>query len=317
MSRRAPLFFPWRPVAAPHGRRLSDDAHEWAARHRLFPTEKLSKKFAAVEVGSLAALVYPGAHHEAQQTIADFLGWVFLEDDIFDEEDATDPPRLARLLTAFGEVLDGLEPPPDAPPAVLALADVRARLRALGSEASFRRFADSMREFWFDGVLAEAQQRLAPGLPSLERYLELRMISVGALPCFDLIELAYGFTLPPDVVVDPEVIEMRRLGTLEIALTNDVFSYEKELKAGDPLNFVHLMHQHHELALDEAFDRTIRVHNDVIAQFDAVAHDLERRSPALRLYVEGHRRWMRGAWDWQTAARRYRGGAEEQAPWSS
>jgi hypothetical protein len=309
MSRRS-LFYPWRSVAAPQGRRLSEDAEEWAARHRLFATEKLAKKFAAVEVGSLAALVYPGAPHEAQQTIADFLGWVFLEDDIFDEEDANEPPRLAHLLTAFAEVLDGLEPPPDAPPAVLALADVRARLRALGSEASFRRFADSMRAFWFDGVLAEAEQRSEPGLPSLERYLDLRMISVGALPCFDLIELAYGFTLHEDVVTDAEVVEMRRLGTLEIALTNDVFSYEKELKAGDPLNFVHLMHQHHGISLDDAFDRTIRVHNDVIAQFDVIAHDVERRGPALRLYVEGHRRWMRGAWDWQTAARRYRGGEE-------
>lgn len=317
MSSRFPHQFryPWPSVSAPHGKRLSDDAYAWATEQRLFTSERLARKFAAVEVGSLAALVYPGAPIDAQQAIADFLGWVFLEDDIFDEEDASSPERLARVLRAFALVLDGAPTPPggpalalvppDAPAALRALADVRARLATLGSDVSFRRFAASMKEFWFDGVLAEARQRLRPGLPSLSDYLELRMISVGALPCFDLIELAYGFTLAPAVLVAPDVVEMRRLGTLEIALTNDVFSYEKELKAGDPLNFVHLMHQHHRISLEESFERVISIHNDVVAAFDAIAADVERRSPALRLYVEGHRRWMRGAWDWQMAARRY------------
>ena len=306
MSRRSQsLFYPWRSVRAPQGSRLSARAHAWATGQGLFTSEHLAKKFAAVEVGALAALVYPGAHHDAQQTIADFLGWVFLEDDIFDEEGATDPGRLAQLLATFALVLDGVEPPAGAPPSVLALADVRARLRALGSAASFMRFAEGMRGFWFGGVLEEAKQRLDPGLPSLQRYLDLRMISVGALPCFDLIELAYGFTLPEALIDDPELVEMRRLGTLEIALTNDIFSYEKELKAGDPLNFVHLMNQHHGIALDEAFARTVAIHDDVVQQFDAIAEGLEKRSMPLRLYVEGHRRWMRGAYDWQLAAHRY------------
>src|SRR5690349_16877113 len=84
LGRASALFYPWRPVHAPQGRRLSMVSQTWAALHGLFDNNAaLAHKFAAVEVGSLAALVYPGAPLSAQQTIADFLGWVFLEDDIF------------------------------------------------------------------------------------------------------------------------------------------------------------------------------------------------------------------------------------------
>src|SRR5207244_3467918 len=89
-------------------------------------------------------------------------------------------------------------------------------------------------------------------------------------------------------------------------LTNDIFSYEKEARAGDPLNLVHLLMHHHGCTLDDAVARAAAVHNDVVTHFDDVAAAVERRSPALRVYVEGHRRWMRGAFDWQMQAHRYR-----------
>ena len=49
----------------------------------------------------------------------------------------------------------------------------------------------------------------------------------------------------------------------------------------------------------------VGAHNTLVARFDGMAAALQRRSSALRVYVEGHRRWMRGAYDWQLGARRY------------
>jgi hypothetical protein len=63
---------------------------------------------------------------------------------------------------------------------------------------------------------------------------------------------------------------------------------------------------HDGKSLDAAFASVVAAHNDLVARFDEVARPLERRSPALRLYVEGHRRWMRGCYDWQLGAPRYR-----------
>src|SRR5690349_13232059 len=117
------LRFPWPSFAAPQGASLSVDALAFADSFGLLANDRARKKFRAVDVGSLTALTYPGAPLRVQRLLAEFFGWVFLQDDFFDEADVHDPAQLSAMLSAFIAVLDGLEAPPDAPAPVLALAD--------------------------------------------------------------------------------------------------------------------------------------------------------------------------------------------------
>jgi hypothetical protein len=114
----------------------------------------------------------------------------------------------------------------------------------------------------------------------------------------DLVELAHGATLPPEVVDDPLVHDVRNRATSISALAADVFSYDRERAAGDPHNFVHLLTVHEEMTLPVAFSTVVEVHNDLVARFDAVAGELEIARPELRPWVEAQRRFMRGSYEW-------------------
>lgn len=311
------LEYPWRSVIAPQRTRLSDGTRAWAERHVLAEDDALVKRL-PVDIGGLAGLTYPGARLEAQQLISDFLGWVFLQDDYFDEEDGhheNDVQRLENILRAFIAVLEGFDPPQDAPARVVALADLRQRMRAMGGEWWFARFVESMKRYWLDGVLAQARHRAHDIAPDVMTYIDVRIEAVCVLPCLDLLELAYGMTLTPDVVDDALLHEIRRACTFAVAVANDVFSYEKELRAGDPHNIVHLLVVKEGMGIEDAFMSAVATHNDVVARFDELARPLEDKSAALRLYIEGHRRWMVGAYDWQLSSRRYSPRAQAEAVW--
>jgi hypothetical protein len=299
------LVYPWRSVAAPQRATLTEETRAWAERFALAEDEALAKRL-PVDIGGLAALTYPGAPREAQQLISDFLGWVFLQDDYFDEEDgARDVARLEQILRAFIAVLEGLDTPEDAPARVVSLAELRHRLQTLGGAWWFDRFASSMRRYWIDGVLAQAKLRAQGVTPDVMSYIDMRIEAVCVLPCLDLIEPAYGFTLTPDVVDDALLHEMRRAATFVVAVANDIFSYEKELRAGDPHNIVHLLVVNQGMTLEDAFASAVASHNDMVLRFDELVASLEEHGPFVRHYVEGHRRWMVGAYDWQLSSRRY------------
>jgi hypothetical protein len=300
------LHLPWRGVGAPHRDVLSSHAQQWAERFGLDPSRGLARELRAVDPGGLAALTYPGARWVVQRVLAEFFAWIFLHDDVYDEAgEAHDPDRLADTLDGYVAILDGVEPRPGAPAPAVALADLRKKPVHLGGARWFARFSASMRRFWLDGVLAETRHRAQQNTPTIERYQVVRLESVGAYPVLDLVEAAHGIALSPRLVDDPLLDDVRRLATSAIAMSNDVFSYEKERRAGDSHNLVYLLTVHAGKSLDEAFASVVAAHNDLVARFDGVAAPLERRSAALRLYVQGHRRWMNGAYDWQLGARRY------------
>lgn len=306
MSAARALRFPWQSVGAPQHDALSRHAQQWAERLALVPTGPLSKKLGAVDVGKLAALVYPGAPTKVLELFAEFFTWIFLQDDVFDEAEGTPAPgKQAQTLQDYIDVLSGVEPAAEAPAPTIALADLRAKLVGLGGPAWFDRFSASMRRFWLDGVLEETRHRAAGIAPGLARYKHVRLESVCVYPVLDLIEIAYGLRLSPALTGDPLFSAVREQTAWAIAMSNDVFSYGKERRADDPHNVVHLLTVHKQRSLDEAFSAVVGAHNTLVARFDGMAAALQRRSSALRAYVEGHRRWMRGAYDWQLGARRY------------
>jgi hypothetical protein len=300
------LRLPWRSVGAPQRDALNLHAQRWAEHVGLIASDRLAGKLRAVDAGGLVALTYPGTRFEAQRVLVELFAWVFLHDDVYDEvEGAHDPERLGQTLRGYIAILDGMDPSAGGPVSALALADLRSKLVHLGGARWFARFSATMGHYWLDGVLEEARHRARGITPTIERYHQVRLESVCVYPVLDLIEAAYGFMLSPDVVDDPLLHEVRRLAAWAIALSNDVFSYDKETRAGDPHNLVYLLTVLEGRSLEDAFASVVAAHNDLVARFDDVAASLERRSPSLPLYVEGHRRWMKGAYDWQLGSRRY------------
>jgi hypothetical protein len=137
-----------------------------------------------------------------------------------------------------------------------------------------------------------------------------RVQTVGVYICLALVEL--DDELDDAQHGDAIVQRATWLTSRIIAYVNDIYSYEKERRADDPNNFVHVVRHHDGVGLDQAVATAARCHDLELAQFldltSALEHDRRGRGRALGHYLEGCRAWMVGALHWQRTARRYAGG---------
>jgi hypothetical protein len=232
------------------------------------------------------------------QIVSDFIVWGFLHERLFAEL-RDDLGALRAHLDACVAVVDGIEPMAGSHPALFGLTDLWRRMAAITGSWWSARFSSSLKNVW-RAVLDDAEQR-ALGVPfDIARYSEVRSQSIGVQPALDLIELARATMLPPELIDDPLLHDLRHRTASIALLAEDLFSYELQVRTGNPNNFVHLLMVHEEMSLADAVNAVIGVHNDLVARFDAVAGELERRSPSLRFYVDGQRRLLRGSYDWRS-----------------
>jgi hypothetical protein len=306
------LWTPWPAAWAGAAVALEDSARAFAVAQGLIKNGS-SRRFDAVNVGLLTAMAYPRAPFERQQVIAAFFGWIFLQDDDFDDRDeAHDPERLRQRLEGYHAILRGERVPEGGRAALRALQAFRDAVVVDAEPAWFDWFCESMRSFWLDGVVEEARARDLGITPTIEQYIRVRIASVCMLPAIDLAEWAQGpelTPLPRLIVADPSLQRVRELAALVVAFANDVFSFEMERKNGDPNNLV-LLHMFHDgMSLPEAVDAAVRTHNDTVRRFEEAVRQIpdvgDALRPALSRHVEACRRWMRGACDWERRSVRY------------
>lgn len=307
------LGYPWLAPSVPTALAVERAARAWVVEQGILAEDQLTRRFDPVNVGLLTALSYPRAAQERQELIAQLLAWIFIQDDVFDEAVAQhDPTRLRGVLERYAATLRGAPLDKDAGPSLVALASLRERIVEIADPVWMDWFCESMRGFWIDGILEETRLRSLGTTPDRRSYTRMRVQSIGVLPFIDLVELAEGFAVPRVVCADPAVMRLRLRTAEIISWANDVFSYEKERRAGDPNNLVHVLMQHEGLSLADAVDRVVRIHDREVLAFE---RDVERLPyigavPHLDELIQGHRDWMRGALDWQRLSRRYSSGRD-------
>ncbi len=303
------LGYPWTTHLHPDTAAAESAAEDWATAFGLLDDGPIAARYRGVSVGLLAGLTHPRTSPARLELVAQVMAWIFLEDDEFDEGHAADgvEPIVARLHRHL-DVLRDRTAPATADPADHALADLARRLAAQGSAQWYARFVATLRRFWLHGVAVESWYREHAITPDPASYMATRVQTVGVYVCLALVEL--DDELEERLYGDPIVRRATWLTSRIIAYVNDIYSYEKERRAGDPNNFVHVVRHHDGLDLDEAVARAARCHDLELAQFIHLAHALEHRDPgrAVGHYLEGCRTWMVGALHWQRAARRYAGG---------
>lgn len=303
------LGYPWRGLPTPRAAAIEASTARWVVERGLVSEDELARRFTPVNVGLLTCMAFPHATFERQELLSHLLGWIFLKDDLLDEAiEAHDPDRLEALFDGYLRVLQGQPAPVRASASVRALEELSDRIARLADFDWFDWFCDSMRDFWMEGLVGEARLKHLDGVADAETYMRMRTYSIGVLPFLDLVELSQEFALPRIVVAQPHLQQLRWLAARIIAYANDVFSFEKERRAGDPNNYVWVLMQHEGLDVAEAVDRTIRVHDRELQAFERLARaapDVGPLDEQVRRYIDGHREWMRGALDWQLVSRRY------------
>lgn len=313
------IGYPWTYDVNPGTADAESAAEAWATSFGLLDDAAIAVRFHGVSVGRLAGLTHPRTSPTRLELIAQVMAWIFLEDDDFDE--GGEERRADDLLARFHgwlEILHHRAAPVGSPAVDRALADLARRLAAQGSARWYARFVSTMRRFWLEGVAIESWYRERGLTPDPASYMATRVQTVGVYICLALVELDDELD---DAHHDDALLRRATwLTSRIIAYVNDIYSYEKERRADDPNNFVHVVRHHDGLDLDQAVARAARCHDLELAQFldlaRAIEHDRRGRGHAVGHYLEGCRAWMVGALHWQRTARRYAGGRAllEHAP---
>ncbi|WP_406480863.1 family 2 encapsulin nanocompartment cargo protein terpene cyclase [Streptomyces sp. NBC_01615] len=124
------------------------------------------------------------------------------------------------------------------------------------------------------------------------------------VPCMVLIDAVAGYELPQGEFADPRVRRAFTMAGSASVIVNDLYSMGVE----DPTDFSlpRLIAAEDDCSLEEAVDRTVEIHNELMHTFEAEASALALTgSPELRRFLAGTWAWLGGSREWHAGSARY------------
>jgi 5-epi-alpha-selinene synthase len=260
----------------------------------------------------LNAFFFPTAPPATLRTAARIIDFFFLCDDVYDTtgDNGRDLPMIGDMLRANVEVLRQRRLPPR-PDALNRLAlDTVEELAGTMGEAQLARLVESIADYLLGGSLVLMELWARGEVPDPETYARIRRSDVAMYPTIDVSEFVGGLALPAEVFGHPELRALREACCLQVALANDLLSYQKEVvRDRCPYNMVAVTAIHEELPLEEAVLAVIERVNGSLRRF----LELEARLPSwgeaadrdVQVYVRGMKDLMAGNWYWSFESTRY------------
>lgn len=304
------LRYPFTSSMNEHAEEVHVETVEWARSSGLISSEEAYRHALEGRLGWLAGYFHPTAERETLRLISDWCTWMFLRDDLLDDPNYfRRPERLATLDARFLEILRGAEPKRDDTRLSITLATLRDRLRPKVPAALWmRRFIRSVREH-FESTLWETINRAQEIVPDLKTYNRMRPITGGMDVDTDFIEISTGIYLPTEIHDHHVVRALKRLSSLSVCWTNDLFSLKKELDRGDVHNVVLVIQNQQNLSLEDAIKAAIEMNEESVRSFLALEDDLPSFGPAidenLEHFVSVLRARMSGNLAWSINSARY------------
>jgi hypothetical protein len=277
----------------------------WAREVGLVDAQRAGR-LAASKIGSLVARAYPRGAREPLQLAADWTTLFCLLDDWIERLEST--AAVARTLAAVHAALCHGVPANAASPLERAAADVGARFARLASPAQRRRF-DARASQLFQAFAHESEVR-ASGRPApMRAYLPLREVTVGLYVEMEIGEIVDGIELSADARAAAERVGLLRSTSNLVGWANDIHTYEKEVREGEPNNLIAVMVAE-GMDLGSAVARAVAMHDAEARSFAARAAEVGS-DPELRRYADTLRAWVRGHLDWSRETGRYRPAGSE------
>ncbi|MFI9722099.1 germacradienol/geosmin synthase [Streptomyces sp. NPDC052396] len=326
-SRLPDFSMPFGPALSPHLDAARCHIVQWADRMgmlrpvpgeaRIWDGDKLS----AFDFPLCAAGLHPDATMEQLDLDSQWLTWRTYGDDYY-------PAVFGRRRDLAGaracsERLAALMPLEGAPAAVPAnalergLTDLWGRTApqmAAEARRDFRTTIVEMLDSWLWELANQAQHRI----PDPVDYLEMRRKTFGSDLAMSLCRLAHGERVPPEIYRSGPLRSLENAAADYACLTNDIFSYQKEVEFEGEFHNGVLVVQHF---FDCDYPTALAIVHDLMdsrmRQFEhVVAHELPQVYEDFRLSEEGRatmdgyvgelRNWLSGILNWHRECRRYR-----------
>ena len=235
---------------------------EWAEEHDVFCSGDERQRFAAMDIGTLANLLYPEASSARDvQLVADWCAWLLLRDDRWDAtEDPAEWERLAGRDRAYLRLMRQAPGQASVRPANDAYAEdgglygalvdlcTRLRKRALKEgvpDPIDRRLVSVMKNFFFASVRETSYQHRRD-YPTLSEYVKMRSVTGGLDILTFVLAALDGIQLPKGLLADPAVRRLTAASHNVCCWHNDLVSLNKEVMSGEVHNLILVLYNESE-----------------------------------------------------------------------
>ena len=315
---------------SPHLGRARDHVRRWAGAVGILGGGLWDeRRLTGYDLARCAAMIHPEAAPDELDVTTGWLTWGTYADDHFlvrylRTRDLPGAWLFHRRLAGCMP-LDGAPAPPGADPVERGLAELWARTAAPLPEAErrgLRAAVESMTESWLWELVNLVQHRV----PDPVDYVEMRRRTFGADLTMRLSRPRRAGDVPAEVAATRPVRGLENAAADYAGLTNDVFSYQKEIQFdGDLHNGVLVVQRF----LDCGLDRAVGVVNDLmtarVRQFQHIAtselpvlaeqHGLDAGArAALAGHVRALEDYMAGILQWHRTTIRYQERELRRAP---
>ncbi|WP_327121073.1 family 2 encapsulin nanocompartment cargo protein terpene cyclase [Streptomyces sp. NBC_01341] len=158
------------------------------------------------------------------------------------------------------------------------------------------------------GYLAEAAWAQLDHVPEVWEYLAMRQFN-NFRPCPTITDTVGGYELPADLHAQAAMQKVIALAGNATTIVNDLYSYTKELDApGQHLNLPVVIAEREGISEQDAYLKSVEVHNDLMRAFETEASALAGAcpAPAVQRFLRGVAAWVDGNHHWhQTNTYRY------------
>lgn len=300
------------------GEAVTERLVEWAERIGIYPGQL--DKIRTADFGRLMMLAHPESDDPDRLLAAAkcaLAEWAVDDHYVDGEVEEARPEQLGRRLAIAHSVIDQanlplayapqLEEVVTADPVMRALRDSLRNLHSYATTSQVRRLRHEL-GIMFVAYNQEGYWQAAGHTPPVWEYLMHRHEN-SFIPCMVLVDAVAGYELPYGEFADPRVRRAFTLAGTATVIVNDLYSMAREQGPTD-FSLPRLIAAEDGCTLQEAVDRTVDIHNELMLTFEAEAAALAPTgSPELRRFLAGTWAWVGGSREWHATSGRYHGTA--------
>ncbi|PSL01250.1 terpene synthase family protein [Cecembia rubra] len=270
-TRNREIFnYPFSSEIHPEHEFISNLNWDWLGQMKLLTTNRDKAKFQKMQLHALACRLFPEASFEAVNWISKLFVLFFMLDDYTDK---LPPGKKAEFWMAALNYLLIITlnlPTKDEldlqDPFKKSIKYLWNNLKIHASDQSLNHIKVAWSTY-FKSCIWEASNMDKNAVPSMEHYLQQRPLFSGGNLALQLIPFTMEDTQPHIYKLWPSLQEYLNLASRLIFISNDLLSFEKEMKLKDPHNWVYLHMYHFGWNENEAKKHVLYIHDRTLEAF--------------------------------------------------
>ncbi|MEV8020113.1 family 2 encapsulin nanocompartment cargo protein terpene cyclase [Streptomyces sp. NPDC086554] len=302
------------PPAVRDDRALADEVNdrlvEWAENEvALYPDTDHREALVGFDPGRSVVLCHPDApdidHLMAAARL--LVGENAVDDYFCEAEYGGSADRRGAALAVAQSAIDPAHNTPryeadwrsgvDSHPALRSMRSAMDHFRALVTPAQAHRFRHDIAGLYL-GYNAEGDCISERRTPAVWEYLVQRQFN-NFRPCLTITDAVGGYELPAQLFAEPAVQRAVALSSNASTICNDLYSLRKEQQSGRfHYSLPTVIAAEDDCSIEDAFQKSIEVHNDLVRLFEEQAAVLSATDPLLARFMTGLSNWVGGNHEW-------------------